>query len=54
MKIHNVFHSNLLQKALIDLLISQVNKPAPPIIINNEEKWEVENILDFRNYQGKI
>ena len=38
MKIYNVFHPNLLQKALIDLLIGQINKSAPPVIIKNEEK----------------
>ena len=37
-KIHNIFHPNLLQKALTNLLTSQINKPAPLIIINNEEK----------------
>lgn len=54
MKIHNVFHSNLLWKASIDLLTGQVNKPALPVIIKNKEKWEVENIFDTKSYQGKI
>ncbi len=38
MKIHNVFHPNLLRKASTDPLTNQVNKPPPPIIINNEEE----------------
>ena len=38
MKIHNIFYPNLLQKTSIDLLISQINKPLFPVIINNEEK----------------
>ena len=38
MKIYNVFHLNLLQKALTNLLIGQVNKLALPVIINNKEK----------------
>ena len=50
MKIHNVFHLNLLQKASIDPLIDQVNKPAPPVIIDNKEEWEVEDILDARSH----
>ena len=54
MKIHNVFHPNLLWKASIDLLTGQINKPALLVIINNEEKWEVEDIFDTRNLQGKI
>lgn len=54
MKINNVFHPNLLQKASIDLLTNQVNEPLPPIIINKEEEWEVEDILDARSYRGKL
>ena len=50
MKIHNVFYPNLLQKTLIDLLIGQINKPTLSIIINNKKEWEVENILDTKNY----
>ena len=38
MKIHNVFHLNLLQKASTDPLTGQVNELAPPVIIYNEEK----------------
>ena len=54
MKIHNVFHPNLLRKASTDPLTNQVNEPPPPIIINNEEEWEVEDILDARSHQGKL
>ena len=49
MKIYNIFYPNLLQKALTDPLICQVNKLAPPVIINNEKKWEVEDILDAKS-----
>ena len=49
MKIYNVFHPNLLEKASIDPITGQVNKLAPPVIINNEEKWEVEDIFDTRS-----
>ena len=54
MKIHNVFHPNLLRKASTDPLINQVNEPPPPVIINNEEEWEVEDILDARSHRGKL
>ena len=53
-KIYNIFHLNHLQKALTDLLTGQVNKLAPLVIINNKEEWEVEDIFDARNFQGKI
>lgn len=53
-KIHNVFHPNLLWKASIDPLIGQVNKPIPSIIINNKEKREVEDIFDIRSLSKKI
>lgn len=54
MKIHNVFHSNLLRKASMDPLTNQINEPMPPVIISNEEEWEVEDILDARSYRGKL
>ncbi len=38
MKIHNVFHPNLLQKASMDSLTYQINEPLPLVIINNEEE----------------
>ena len=53
-KIHNVFHPNFLQKPLTNSLTNHVNEPLPPVIINNEEKWEVEDILDARSYRGKF
>ena len=53
-KIYNVFYSNLLWNAFTDPLIDEVNEPALPVIINNEEKWEVVNIFNARNHQNKI
>lgn len=50
MKIHNVFHSNLFQKALINLLADQINELTPPVIVNKEEKWKFEDILDLRSF----
>ena len=49
-KIHNIFHLNLLWKASTNPLTSQLNQSAPPVIINNKEKWEVKNIFDARSF----
>ena len=49
-KIHNIFYFNLLRKTLTDPLTNQVNELPLPIIINNKEKWEVEDILDARSH----
>ena len=38
MKISNIFYLNLLQKALTNPLIDQVNKSALPVIINNKKE----------------
>jgi hypothetical protein len=46
MKIHPVFHSNLLRLDPNDALPSQHIPPPPPIIVDGEEEWEVERILD--------
>lgn len=54
MKIHNIFYLNLLRKALIDPLTNQVNEPPTPIIINNKEDWEVEDIFDAKSHQNKL
>ncbi len=38
MKIHNVFHPNLLQKVSTNPLTNQINELLPLVIINNEEE----------------
>lgn len=50
MKIYNIFQPNLLQNTLIDLLINQVNELVLLVIINNEKKWEIEDIFNVKNY----
>ena len=54
MKIHDVFHPNLLRKAANNPLPDQQNIPLPPTVMNNKEEWEVDNILDAkRGRDGK-
>ena len=48
MKIYNVFHPSLLQKTSADPLPGQHNDSAPSVVVNNEEEWEVNDILDAR------
>ena len=53
MRIHDVFHSNLLQKAATDPLPGQHNNPEPPVVIDGEEEWEVDDILDAKRAPGR-
>ena len=45
MLIYNVFHPSLLQKAATDPLPGQKQTPSPPIVVNDQEEWEVDEIL---------
>jgi len=49
MKIHNVFHTDLL---LPYKETEQYGTPftRPPLIIDSEEEYEIENILDAQHY----
>ena len=51
MLIHNVFHSSLLRKAATDPLPDQRQTPSPPIIVNDQEEWEVDEILNSRHFE---
>ena len=54
MKIHNVFSPDKLQKATNDPLPGQIQEPLEPIEINDDEEWEIEEILNSRIYQKKL
>lgn len=47
-KIHDVFHSNLLRSAGNDPLPSQHNNLLPPIVVDDKKEWEINNVLDAK------
>ena len=51
MKIHSKFASNLLQSNSKDALEEQQNESSDSIVIEDEDEWEVKNILNFRHYE---
>ena len=53
MRIHDIFNLNLLQPAATNPLPGQHNSPLPLIVVNDEEEWEVDNILDTKHGRGK-
>jgi hypothetical protein len=54
MKIHNTFHIFLLRSASIDLLIEQIQSSSFLVIVNEEEKYEINNILNNRYHYNKL
>lgn len=48
MKIHNVFHVNLLRPNSEDPLLGQELIPPPPVLVEGELKWQVEDVIRHR------
>ncbi len=51
MHVHDVFHSDLLRSVVNDFLPDQKNESSDSIVINDENEWEIDNILNSRWYQ---
>ncbi len=51
MKIHLKFALNLLQLNSKNFLKEQWNESSDFIVIEDEDEWEVKNILNFRHYK---
>jgi len=54
MTIHNTFHISLLELYHDDKFSSQRAQPPPPIIIEGEPEYELEQIIDSRLHYGKL
>ena len=54
MHIHDVFHSELLRSVIDDSLSDQKNKSSKSIVINNENEWEINDILNFWCYKRRL
>jgi len=54
MHVHDVFHSDLLHLVVNDFLSDQKNESSESIVINDEDEWKIDNILNFRRYQKRL
>lgn len=54
MNIHPVFYPDRLRLDPQDPLSGQVNDPVPPIRIDNQDKWEVEDLIVVRKRYDKL
>jgi hypothetical protein len=50
MKIHLVFHISLLEPYHTFIIQGKIHDPPPPIEVNGEQEYEVEDILYSRKY----
>ena len=54
MRIHNTFHISLLEHYNDNKLPSQLSEPPPPILIEGEPEYELEEIVDSRLHYNKL
>ena len=51
---HRTFPVSLLYAAAEDRLTGKVTPPPLPVIVDGEEKWKVEEIMDSRRMRGQL
>ncbi len=54
MRVHDVFHPDLLRPAADDPLPGQKNEPSGPIVVKDEDEWEIDDILNSRRYRRRL
>ncbi len=54
MHVHDVFHSDLLRSVVNDFLSDQKNELSDSIVINDEDEWKIDDILNFRRYWRRL
>jgi len=54
MRVHDVFHSDLLRPTADDPLPGQKNEPPGSIVVNDEDEWKIDDILNFRRYRRRL
>ncbi len=54
MRVHDVFHSDLLRSAVDDLLPDQKNESSDSIVVNDEDEWKIDDILNSRRYRRRL
>ncbi len=54
MHVHDVFHSDLLRFVVDDSLSDQKNESLRSIVINDEDEWKIDDILNFQRYRRRL
>jgi len=54
MHVHDVFHSDLLRSVVNDFLSDQKNELSDSIVINDEDEWKIDDILNFHRYRRRL
>ncbi len=54
MHIHDVFHSELLHSVIDNSLSDQKNESLKLIVINDEDEWKINDILNFQCYKRRL
>jgi len=54
MRVYDVFHSDLLRSAVDDPLPDQKNEPSGSIVVNDEDEWKIDDILNSRRYRRRL